>query len=372
MDTLVLDSLLIENFRSFKKLQIPALGKVNLIVGRNSIGKTCILEALRLYARRGNPSVIWEILANRDEYNFDRNRNETSDEAFTALSYMFYGREEIKDNSSRIQIGSLNNPKNILSIGINYYALRINPENNGGTYEILSSDELLEAENPSPRFTFEFNDHKSQQTYPIDPNNLRVRLGTLQTFEEIPVNFVPSSGITRQKLPFLWDTIALTELEEDVSLALRVIDNEIERITMITDRETRPDRYPIVRKPYLKKPLPLRSLGDGMIRALGIALSLVNAQNGFLLIDEFENGLHYSIQLDLWRLIFRTANKLNVQVFATSHSWDCIEAFQKASLEDEQQQGMLIRLEKKKDEITPVLFDERKLSIATREHIEVR
>ena len=114
------------------------------------------------------------------------------------------------------------------------------------------------------------------------------------------------------------------------------------------------------------------SLGDGMLRALGISLALVSVKDGILLIDEFENGLYYTVQPDLWQFIFRIARRLNVQVFATTHSWDCIEAFQRAAREDHQEEGLLIRLESKTGEIGVTLYDERELTIATREHIEVR
>jgi predicted ATP-dependent endonuclease of OLD family len=98
----------------------------------------------------------------------------------------------------------------------------------------------------------------------------------------------------------------------------------------------------------------------------------VNVKNGILLIDEFENGLYYAVQPDLWQFIFRIARRLNVQVFATTHSWDCIEGFQKAAQADNQNEGMLIRLEYKKGEVAITLFDERRLGIATHERIEVR
>lgn len=109
-----------------------------------------------------------------------------------------------------------------------------------------------------------------------------------------------------------------------------------------------------------------------MWRNLGIALAQVNAKDGILLIDEFELGLCYSVQPDLWRFIFRMARSLNVQVFATTHSWDSIEAFERAAREDHQEKGLLIRLESKKGGIGVTLYDERELTIATREHIEVR
>jgi AAA15 family ATPase/GTPase len=100
-------------------------------------------------------------------------------------------------------------------------------------------------------------------------------------------------------------------------------------------------------------------------------LALVYAKDGVLLIDEIENGLHYSVLPDVWKLIFAVANRLNVQVFATTHNWDCIEAFQQASEADPNEEAMLIRLNGTGD-TPPTLFDERKLKIATRSDIEVR
>src|SRR5262249_57748030 len=111
---------------------------------------------------------------------------------------------------------------------------------------------------------------------------------------------------------------------------------------------------------------------EGMDRLLGIALALVNAKDGILLIDEIESGLHYSVQPDVWRLVFATVQRLNVQVFATTHSWDCIAAFQQAAEENKDEEGLLIRLENKKGKIVATEFDERRLGIATREEIEVR
>jgi AAA15 family ATPase/GTPase len=132
------------------------------------------------------------------------------------------------------------------------------------------------------------------------------------------------------------------------------------------------DRIPIVRIAGMNEPIPLRSLGDGMQRMLGIALALVNAKDGVLLVDEVENGLHYTILPQLWRLIFETARRLNVQVFATSHSWECIQAFQQAAEEDTESEGLLIRLQLKGEEIVAVVVDEEHLGIATSERIEVR
>ncbi len=100
-------------------------------------------------------------------------------------------------------------------------------------------------------------------------------------------------------------------------------------------------------------------------------MALVNAKDGFL-IDEIENGIHYSVLPDVWRLIFETAERLNVQVFATSHSWDCIEAFQKAAQENTETEGVLVRLDRDGEWIRAVDLGERELGIAVNGHIEVR
>lgn len=108
------------------------------------------------------------------------------------------------------------------------------------------------------------------------------------------------------------------------------------------------------------------------MRMFVFALALANADNGFLLVDEIESGIHYSVQPDMWQLIFRIAQQLNIQVFATTHSWDCIEGFQNAVAKEGFDDGLVVRLEKHGDEVTSTLFDARRLSIATNELIEIR
>ena len=89
------------------------------------------------------------------------------------------------------------------------------------------------------------------------------------------------------------------------------------------------------------------------------------------MIDEFENGLHYSVQPDAWRMIFRLAQRLDVQVFATTHSSDAVEAFQEAATESPED-GVLLKLTRRGDKIHPTVFAEEELASATRYDIEVR
>ena len=73
---------------------------------------------------------------------------------------------------------------------------------------------------------------------------------------------------------------------------------------------------------------PLKSLGDGVTRFFGIAAGLMKSRNGILLIDEVENGIHYSVHGDLWEMILKAAHAYNIQVVATTHSRDTIAGFE--------------------------------------------
>ena len=208
-------------------------------------------------------------------------------------------------------------------------------------------------------------------SYPIDPS-IPQRILRLNS-KEITCVFTSSNGMNKGQITRLWDSIALTSLEKEVLTALRLVAPGVEGLSFVSaPLSDAKERNPIVKITDIEEPLPLFSLGDGMQRVLGISLALVNARDGILLIDEFENGLYYFAQPHLWRFIFRVAQRLNIQVFATTHSWDCIEAFQKAAQENEQEEGILVRLSLRKGEVAATLFDEEELGIATREQIEVR
>lgn len=73
-------------------------------------------------------------------------------------------------------------------------------------------------------------------------------------------------------------------------------------------------------------PVPIGSLGDGIWRMLALAIALIQSENGVLLVDEIDTGLHYSVMVDMWKMVAETAQRRNVQVFATTHSRDCYES----------------------------------------------
>ena len=370
MAKLILDSLEIKSFRAFQHLLVPHLARVNLVVGKNQVGKTSLLEALWLYARRGAPLLMWELLKARDES--VRFGERSQEDKLSAIHHLFYEAQSIRDELEAIEIGPLNSAENRLSISVGWYTSQVDEAGHIRLHPLLS-EAYNAVDHPILGLAIELSP-KAPLIYhllrPVHDLNL---IWSQSEHNEINCMFISVKGLDQIEITQLWDRIALTNREEEVMRALRIIAPEVERISLVSRRNGSDQRIGLVKIKQRDEPFPLRRLGDGITRLFGIALALVNAKDGILLIDEIENGLHYSLQPDIWHFIFRVARRLNVQVFATSHSWEMIEAFQEAAQKGFQSDALLIRLENKSDNrIIPTIFDYRKLAIATREYIEVR
>ena len=91
-----------------------------------------------------------------------------------------------------------------------------------------------------------------------------------------------------------------------------------------------------------------------------------------MVIDEAENGIHHSVQRGYWRMVLQAAQDNNVQVVATTHSWDCVRGFAQAATELEDVEGALVRLERRNGDLRAVEYSEEQLQVAAEQGIEVR
>jgi ABC-type Mn2+/Zn2+ transport system ATPase subunit len=366
MDSLFLSSVIVQNFRAFHHLRVDRFERVNLVVGKNNVGKSTLLEAIWLYACRGASNVIWQILDSRDESTPPNGANrpntasdqEDLEDALTNVKSLFYGRKEIRKKSGILSIGPVNSDDKKLSVWVEPYV--------SGQPRLLFDD--------ASRAEYAFHaayGREDAEIYPLSRHSAR-RIEPRRDMPAHPCAYIPSNGIGVSQIEKWWDDITLRPSEGDVLLALKIIAPQVERLSLVARQSSR--TFPIVKIAGMDEPVPLRSLGEGMNRLLGIAMAIANTRDGVLLIDEIDTGLHYSIQPQVWKLIFETAERLNVQVFATTHSLDCIRAFQQIS-RAHVDKGMLISLRARKDnpsDIVSVPYDEDKLEAATQEQLEVR
>jgi hypothetical protein len=368
-------TLTIERFRALQNLKIEGLGRVNLITGRNNTGKSSVLEALRIFASDASLSVISQILRYREEdveESEGATRSAEGDDLSMMISSLFSGFPSLAVMGEPIVISTngFGQPKR-LSMSVGRF---LEERESDGTRRLIPLQAMMFPE-AEALIAISIGTEKSQRILPLDRlRRIRVRSyrGDLLEKPRWPSVFMSPHGSEHTgALGPLWDSVALSDREKDVVDALKIITPDIEAVTMIGGEGPTPSRTAFVRSKNIPRPVPLRSFGDGLNRLFGIILSLVNAKDGLLLIDEFENGMHHTVQLDLWRVIFKLARRLDIQVFATSHSWDSVESFQKAANEDPAE-GVLVRLTRKGDDIIPTLFRENELAVATRDRIDVR
>jgi len=368
----------IERFRSLRQLKLEGLGRVNLITGRNNTGKSSVLEALRIFAWNASPAVIWDILLNREEdIGRAKEPGRPADaEILLALGNIFTGFPHISEFKKPIVIAVYDGKETVrLDIALGYFgeqreadgSLSIVPQR-----QTMPRSELAQMRTLVVKWESQKSGHSSAS---LDRFRQLAQGSISLELEEprLPCAYVsPYGGERTANLGSLWDGIALSDHEKEVVEALQIIAPDIMAVSMVGSGGLGHTRTAIVRSKIFNRPVPLRSYGDGLNRLFGIVLALVNAKDGLLLIDEFENGMHYSVQLDVWRGILRLAERLNVQVFATSHSWDAVEAFQKAVGESQPDAGVLVRLTRRGEDVIPTVLQNKELAIATRDRIEVR
>ena len=358
----------IENFRLFDQLTVEPLARVNLIAGQNNAGKTALLEALwlhsgpnipdlgvRLSGFRGIPGPNPRRLLHDIFYDFDAERKI----ALSAQGNWGPAEQTLKitsrpAHSSVVTVPATNSPS---------ASPRGSQESD---FSAVSTSEIV----------FDYTDDH-QQNFVSAGRWVRAELPPIGLLPNLPP--IASEGLASQQASmaerpscvFLSarqrsgpedDVIRFGEAElagysERIVDCLKQVDPRIERLTTISA----PPAPMIHADVGLSRPVPMGFLGDGVGRLLSMTLAFHQALDGTILIDEIENGLHYSVLVDVWKNLDRLSREFNVQVFATTHSYECIVAANSAFTELESDELHLHRLYRRDDQVKAVTYDKQAL-----------
>ena len=368
-----LPTLSIEGFRGIGSLSISRLGRVTLFSGENAVGKTTLLEAVQVYAARGRDAIFSQLLRGHDE--LTAYTDEDGDQVLGPdWSALFYGRHASLGTS--------------IAIGPDAEEDRLRIETSSDLpIQADLFDEVSDNEDLVLKILLEDRTHYLQIPVLGSDRLARRRSSSrhLESESSLPPAILCKSlgpGLpTDVSIARFWDQAALTDDEYRAVDALNLIFHDrVERVAVIGgDDDSRTSlhssryrRRAVVRFKGEGRRVPLKSLGDGAVRLFCVALALANCRDGFLLIDEVENGIHYSVQSDFWKMVLQAAHENNVQVLATTHSWDCVAGFAKATAENEEVDGMHVRLEKYGERMRAVEYSEEDLVVAAEQGIEVR
>ncbi|MGB3204286.1 MAG: AAA family ATPase [Crinalium sp.] len=378
--------LTIKNYRNFKDFHIDDLARVNLIVGMNNSGKTSLLEAIHLLVNQGNIEALINLLHSRGELAEQSSAILSLETPSRLNSYQIRHifNEHQLDFEKTISITSQNESSISLQIQLQQPPPVINPFDQN----VYSTSEGTATESLGFSLLFSYG-QDVKMLVPISDDGLitpqaaklwreyqnRFFFKTNNPLLVLPANIssflLTTNNLSFEQLAKFWDGITLTDKEENVIKALKILEPNVQRLSF-TSHQTHNTGI-LLKISGQRDPIPLGSMGEGMRRILTLVMAAVTVENGVLLVDEIDTGLHYEVQTDMWRLLFQVAQQLNIQVFATTHSWDCISAFKEALDQSEDSSiGKLFRLSRKNENIRAVEYTPDELSVAVEEGIEVR
>ncbi len=361
-------SLSIKNFRGFRDFTLSSLGRVNLILGANNIGKTALLEAIFLLSGESNIYLIHMLNAMRTlSRHLQGYANQSSDNFWEHLFHQFDVQNHIELQGQHGE----NLTRQVKLALIPRASIQIASE----ISETIRVREMLD--NLSTKAL--------QMTYSDSSGNEK----TAQMFIDTQGNFhIESSSSLQPAIPIYILTACqqgnLEIVEESARLFGELIINQQSNTLLTTLQLIEPRLKRLMPIPNssggmtygdmgLKKMLPLPLLGEGLNRLTHILLRMMTVSaHGFLLIDEIDNGLHYSTLNQAWKAIAKTAQDFEVQIFATTHSWECIraasETFQTSLAGDFQ----IHRLEDTEQGIKSVTYDPESIQTSMEMNWEMR
>ena len=386
----MIPSFYIENFRLFERLEVNSLNRVNLFVGKNNSGKSAFLEAVYIYNNSASPRALLELIEGRQEFWEPQALDSPTALAKSPLKHLFNGHEipALSQPGFRLGRGS---DSGVIEVKTDAFLLeeaddriirrRIDPDKVDEFYnEPIEVKLVMESGGRTQILFVGDGSLRSLRRHRVgsSPNAQLTLFPSEKT--ECPTIFVPTRGISDSEAAAFWDMVNLTDLKQEVITALQVIEPNLAEIAFVNNAGSgapvnrtpyEKDRLPMTKIEGFSEPIPLKSLGDGITQVFHMVLAMVNARNGTVLLDEFENGLHWSVQGRVWSILFDLAERLNVQVFATTHSRDCVEGYRDA-WSDAEPLGAFFRLSRhgRNIEITP--YDLETLDDSIETNVEVR
>lgn len=343
----------IENFRSIRFADLKGLKRVNLIFGKNNVGKSSLLEALFLSSGQSNPMVPASINNLRDYktknvsdlglyfYNFNTEnkiRISSEQESMRDLTISLFESKDEKIDLDETKVSA--------NRSFYHFGLKLDYKLNDEAYK----SEIILREKEGEKEALE-------ASVGLDDRYM----------DEMICTFLPSKYLYDEAIQGIHEMI--TDKQELILLkALRIIEPRVKDIQAVGGN--------FLVDIGLERRMPINMMGDGIRKLIAIIGSIYENRNGVLLIDEIDNGIHFSYMSKIWKVVMQTAEKLNTQIFATTHSIDSLKGMRDAlvdstkKIREEAASIKLIRTED--DTLEALMYDYKEFDYVIGQEIEIR
>lgn len=347
----MINSLTIRNFKSHRDIAMSDLGRINLILGKNNAGKTAILESLFLAQMQGSPKSAFEYL------NYLRGI-QPNDMVWDSVFHRFHADEpavieSVADGKTAVlRIRAMRGSQIVQSASGTISGGGIGSRTDGLLFEYVGGD-----------------GKKAEVPVTSKPRRGEAKKSR-EELNNASANFVPSrSRFDPVDAAIRFGKLVAMKRQQPLVDALKIVDARISKLESITT-ETGPELLAEIGEDRM---MPLTWMGDGMLRILGVVTSVVLSPNGIVLVDEIENGLHYSVMRDLWAAVFKAATDQNVQVFAATHNDEMIAAaLDAAKLMNAQDALRAFRVDLVNGSTEAVEYDAKLMAVALDSEQEMR
>ena len=321
---MAIDWVKIQNFKCFDELELQGLTRVNLVGGKNNVGKTALLEAIELVVSASNDS--------------------GSNTAFNALARRLRDRHDAEDDIANSLLKESDAPLEISTEGVTF-SMSWEPAH------------------------MRYNVNSKYFSTSVEQKYLESRASE-EDWNEANIIFVSTNKVPNKKLMRFYKTVLENDYEGKLNDNLRDFDERIESLKLIPGDKGNVFK---IKTRGLVKPILLNAFGEGMGRFITLLCAIWAAKDGYLFIDEIENGIHFRKHELLWGLLFKASNDANCQIFATTHSKECMEAFYKVQQENVNA-GAYFELARdvRKDQIFATRYDYEKLGYSLSHNLELR
>lgn len=298
----------IANFRGFDHLIINDFANVNVFVGANNVGKTSILEALFMLAGMSNPLMparinYWRTLTAPTVdgvrylfHNLDfSNKPILEADMLTGVRKLTFTPVMANDDADVTSSG-MSSRSAIKQLDLDFDVI----EGNGYTYHAKL-----------------YTDAGGNMQQMVD-DSYREDMNCLFVSADKNDNNATSN----------FALLVKRNRKQEVVKALRNFDASIESV------EALPDGL-FMKIKDVQELMPISMAGDGIRRMVNILSTIANEDYHTVLIDEIDNGLHYSAHKCMWRTILDFARQRNVQIFVTTHNLDCLQGLKNVIQEND-------------------------------------
>jgi AAA15 family ATPase/GTPase len=353
----------VKNFRCLQNFRMDDLGLINLIAGMNNVGKTALLEALFLHIGSTNPELALRV----DRWRGHGILNEITETPWRNLFWQFQDKEAIK-LISRNQKGQ----QRILTMTVSPAPSRILEE-----LTAKGGSELVGTLGQSLIFNYIDESKKMLKVSGIPIFSKRGDVIRFQLRMEPSPKPSPFTGIfltsRHQGYPEeevqRFSDLRIKREDQIILKVLQIVEPRLESLEILSHQGIS------MIHGHLKDygvPIPFPFLGDGTRRVASLFLSIGAARDGVVLVDEIENGIHHSAMRPLWEVLTEAATLFNTQVFATTHSHECVAAAHEVFKARGENDFRFHRLTRADGIVKAVTYDQESLEGALSIPLEVR